>query len=93
MSTVGVRELKNRLTHYLRRARQGEEVIVTERGKPVAILQALDKTDRPRSLEARLAQLAARGLVILPTGKGLQRIKRIRIAGPPVSQAILEDRR
>ena len=35
MSAVGVRELKNRLTYYLRRARKGEEVIVTERGRPV----------------------------------------------------------
>src|SRR5262249_55890290 len=35
MGAVGVRELKNRLTHYLRRARKGEEVIVTERGRPV----------------------------------------------------------
>ncbi len=30
MSSVGVRELKNRLTEYLRRTKGGEEVIVTE---------------------------------------------------------------
>ena len=38
MSTVGVKELKDRLTQYLRRTKQGEEVVVTERGKPIAIL-------------------------------------------------------
>jgi prevent-host-death family protein len=93
VGTVGVRELKNRLTHYLRRARQGEEVIVTERGKPVAILQSLEKAAHPTSLEARLAQLAARGLVILPTAKRRRRFRPIKIAGPPLSQTILEDRR
>jgi prevent-host-death family protein len=32
MGTVGVKELKNCLTRYLRRTKQGEELIVTERG-------------------------------------------------------------
>ncbi|MBI1959804.1 MAG: type II toxin-antitoxin system prevent-host-death family antitoxin, partial [Candidatus Rokubacteria bacterium] len=40
MSSVGVRELKNRLTEYLRRTKRGEVVIVTERGLPIALLQA-----------------------------------------------------
>ena len=51
MSAVGVRELKNRLTYYLRRARKGEEVIVTERGRPVAILHSLQHLDRAAALE------------------------------------------
>ncbi len=29
MSTVGVRELENRLTRYLRQRKQGEEIVVT----------------------------------------------------------------
>ncbi|MBI1735127.1 MAG: type II toxin-antitoxin system Phd/YefM family antitoxin [Candidatus Rokubacteria bacterium] len=93
MSTVGVRELKNRLTHYLGRAKRGEEVIVTERGKPVAILQSLRTIERPTSIEARLAKLAASGLVTLPAGKRLARVKRVRVTGVPVSRTILEDRR
>jgi len=35
---VGIRELKNRLTHYISLIKRGEEVVVTERGSPVAIL-------------------------------------------------------
>ena len=38
MSTVGIRELKSRLTRYLRQTKQGEEIVVTERGKPIALL-------------------------------------------------------
>ncbi len=33
---VGVRELRNNLSRYLERVRGGEEVIVTDRGSPVA---------------------------------------------------------
>lgn len=54
---VGVRDLKNNLSRYLDRVREGEVVIVTDRGKPVARLSALDhSTDR-------LAELIAAGLV------------------------------
>ena len=34
-NTVGIRELKNRLSEYLRRVKAGEIVIITERGRPV----------------------------------------------------------
>ena len=37
-SKVAVRELKDRLSEYLRRVEAGEELIVTSRGKPVARL-------------------------------------------------------
>jgi len=93
MGAVGVRELKNRLTYYLRRARKGEEVIVTERGRPVAVLRSLQHLDRAVSLETRLARLAALGIVTLPTRRGFGRDRPLRMSGPPVSQAILEDRR
>ena len=93
MATVGVRDLKNRLTHYLGRAKRGEEVVVTERGRPVAILASIQSVEKPRSLQAQLAKLAASGLAILPTGKRLTRVRRVRISGQAVSRTILEDRR
>lgn len=34
MVSVGIRELKNRLSQYLKRVRAGERLVVTERGKP-----------------------------------------------------------
>jgi len=93
MGAVGVRELKNRLTYYLRRARKGEEVIVTERGRPIAILKSLQEVDRAATLETRLARLAALGIVTLPTRKRFGRARPARIVGSSVSRAILEDRR
>jgi antitoxin (DNA-binding transcriptional repressor) of toxin-antitoxin stability system len=36
---VGLRELKNKLSEYVRRVREGEEVLVTDRGEVVAELR------------------------------------------------------
>lgn len=93
MSSVGIKELKNRLTYYLRRTKQGEEVVVTERGKPIALIQAIQSAERIVSLDARLARLAAQGLVTLPTRKPMRKVRPVKISGLPVSRIILEDRR
>lgn len=39
MRAVGVRELKNRLSEYLRLVRNGEEILVTDHGEVVAELR------------------------------------------------------
>ena len=39
MISVGIRELKNRLSEYLRMVRRGEQVLVTDRGETVAELR------------------------------------------------------
>jgi prevent-host-death family protein len=93
MSSVGVRELKSRLTHYLRRTKHGEELVVTERGRPIALLQPIQSAGPVKSLEARLAQMAAQGRVALPTRKPLSRVRPVRVSGAAISQTILEDRR
>jgi prevent-host-death family protein len=45
--TVGVRELRQNLSVYLRRVRAGERLIVTERNVPVAELTPLGASDDP----------------------------------------------
>lgn len=39
MKAVGIRELKNRLSEYLRLVRNGEEILVTDRGEVIAELR------------------------------------------------------
>jgi len=57
---VGIRELKNNLSHHLDQVREGAEVVVTDRGRPIARLVPIDgPTDR-------LAKLIAAGLVRPP---------------------------
>ena len=93
MSTVGIKELKNRLTEYLRRTKKGEEVIVTERGKPIAVIQSIECVERLQTLEAKLARLAAQGIVTLPVRKPRKKIRLVTASGRPVSETILNERR
>ncbi len=51
---VGVRELRQNLSVYLDRVKEGERMEVTERGKPVALLVPLPE-ESPNSLEAMIA--------------------------------------
>jgi len=66
MKSAGVAELKAHLSQYLASVKEGEEVTVTERGRPIARLVPLDPEARQ---EARLQRLARAGLVKLPTKK------------------------
>jgi prevent-host-death family protein len=93
MNIVGVKELKNRLTQYLRRAKLGEEVIVTERGRPIAVIRSAEEALPDTSLEARLSKLAGEGRVQLPRRKFLVRIPRITVEGLSMAQTVIEDRR
>jgi prevent-host-death family protein len=53
---VGIRELRDRLKHYVETARSGEDVIVTDRGRPVARLVALhEERSVDRLIRAGLA--------------------------------------
>jgi len=66
MEKVGVRELKDRLSHYLRVVRQGQSVEVTVRGKAVARLvpvQPRGEMALPEELEARMWELASDGFL------------------------------
>ena len=65
MKTVGVRELKNRLSEYIRHVRSGEAVLVTDRGQIVAELGPPGDAGGDTSLPAGLSALARRGLVTL----------------------------
>lgn len=73
METVGLRELKNRLSEYVARVRSGEGILVTDRGEVVAELippgQGIDK----RGASSAVVALARRGELTLgaPNTAGL----------------------
>jgi len=94
MHYVGIRELKNRLTYYLGLTRDGDNVIVTDRGRPMAILHTLETVDETAGVEERLLSLAGKGLVRLPRPKTrLSQALPRKIKGRAVSALITEDRR
>jgi prevent-host-death family protein len=43
MLQAGVRNLKDHLSEYLRRVRQGERILITDRGRPIATLVGVDQ--------------------------------------------------
>jgi antitoxin (DNA-binding transcriptional repressor) of toxin-antitoxin stability system len=68
MRAVGIRELKNRLSHYVRLVEAGESVLVTDRGAVVAELRPPGSSSLGTEvdpLDARLADLARRGRATL----------------------------
>lgn len=62
MKSVGIRELKNRLSEYVREARSGEGVLVTDRGEVVAELISSQGNSR-QDVASALQSLARRGRV------------------------------
>lgn len=73
MKTVGVRELKNRLSEYIRQAKSGEGVLVTDRGQVVAELTPPGHGATDASVPAGLLALARRHLLVIgaPPDSGL----------------------
>jgi prevent-host-death family protein len=46
---VSLREINQHLTRYVRAAEGGERIVITRRGKPVALLSPLPKAERSLS--------------------------------------------
>jgi len=66
MDTVNIAELKARLSHYLRRVRRGEPLLVRDRDRVIARIEpaGADDESATRSDDARLLDdLEARGIV------------------------------
>jgi antitoxin (DNA-binding transcriptional repressor) of toxin-antitoxin stability system len=87
MASVGVRELKNHLSAYLKRAQQGELVVITDRGKPIGELTA----SRGPALE-RARSLVRGGIANWSGGKPRGLVDAPRPRKGLVSEAVIEDR-
>lgn len=58
---LGVREVKARLSSLLKKVREGQEIIITDRGKPIG--KIVPFPDKSLSLEDRIERLENRGLL------------------------------
>jgi prevent-host-death family protein len=89
--TTSVADLKARTSEILRRVKSGQEILITERGVPVARIQPLDDAQRRSTRRTRLARAG-----LLRPGKA--RLPRL-LAAPPegrpsgVVEALVEERR
>ncbi|MBI4604110.1 MAG: type II toxin-antitoxin system prevent-host-death family antitoxin [Planctomycetes bacterium] len=93
MTTTPVAELKAKLSKYLKQVKAGQEVLVTERGVPVAKLVPLEAAHKRGS---RRERLASAGLLRLGRGrvrKALLTPPKGTVTGKTVLEALLEERR
>ena len=93
MQIVNIAELKNRLSHYLRQVRAGEEILVRNRAWPVAKIVPLSATN---DFSVEELELAADGIISLP-GKELDIDAFLALPRPDVPlevavQAVVDDR-
>ena len=81
---VGAYEAKTHLPKLLERVRRGERITITKRGKPIAELRPVAKTDR----------IALRGaLARLDESRARLRARGVRVSKEEILSAIREGRR
>lgn len=66
MQTAAVSELKASTSEYLAKVKSGEEILITDRGTPIAKIIPLRRTDD--ALAARMTQLERAGMIRRGTG-------------------------
>jgi antitoxin (DNA-binding transcriptional repressor) of toxin-antitoxin stability system len=93
MKAVAVRELKNRLSAYLREVARGEVVLVTDRGRVVAELRRPSGDLPPTSLDGALARLHAEGALTPGPHRDRAAYRRTRVPLRDEAQRLLDAER
>jgi prevent-host-death family protein len=89
MTEVGVETLKDQFADYLRRARGGERIVITEHGRSVALLIPIEENAAAK----RARELVEAGAAEWSGGKPAGSRRRPRARGKSASDIVLEDRR
>lgn len=92
MKTATVSKLKASLSEYLRQVKAGEEVLITERGRPIAKLAPALSS---HTLSEHLVEMEKQGLIKLGSGrlpKGFWDMPRPEDPKGLVSKAVLRER-
>ena len=87
---IGLREANLHFSKYIEQVRNGEQIVLTERGEPIALLKPVKS--RSGVLQDRLEILEKRGLLRRPTKSGFRIPRGVRIQGRPLSQYVSADR-
>ena len=89
---IGLREANQRFSQTIKAVRAGQEVILTDRGHPIAVITPItDKGGR----DAMLQTMAEQGLITVAARKGpmpTPRWRPVKVKGKPISQTVIDDR-
>ncbi len=89
MKTAGIKDLKNRLSYYLREVKKGEKILVTDRDQVIATILPVKRGEE----DSELLSLVKEGFASWRGGKPTGSQSPIKIKGRTVSEIVLEERR
>src|SRR5660397_297073 len=90
MFQAGIKEAKNSLSRLLTRVKAGEEVVITDRGRPVA--RIVKEPVEERSFRETRGDLVESGRVVLPS-RSIRKDElavMVEVSGKPVSEMVTE---
>lgn len=93
VKAVAVKELKNRLSSYLREVKDGEIVLVTDRGKVIAELRRPTTMSPPTAEQDALLRLAEAGVLDLGLPQNSAAYRPSPLAKPVASRDLLDAER
>jgi antitoxin (DNA-binding transcriptional repressor) of toxin-antitoxin stability system len=87
---IGLREANQRFSKAIKAVKAGKDVILTDRGKPIAVIKALT---RAPGLEQVVRELEAAGVLQAATRRGpMPPWRPRRLRGSPLAQTVEEER-
>ena len=89
MKTAGIKDLKNRLSFYLREVKKGEKILITDRNQVIATIFPVERGEE----DSKLLSLVKEGFASWRGGKPTGSHRPVKIEGRTVSEIVLEDRR
>lgn len=90
---LGLREANQHFSKAIKAVRAGKEVVLTERGHPIAVIKPIKEEEDAR--EAALQAMATEGLITPASRKGpmpAPRWRPLKVKGKPLSETIIDDR-
>ena len=89
---LGLREANQQFSRAIRAVRAGREVVLTDRGRPVAVIAPVKDSDGDSSAWHAMAE---EGLIRPAARKGpmpAPRWRPARVVGPSISRTVIDDR-
>ena len=89
---LGLREANQHFSKAIRAVRLGKEVVLTDRGRPIAVIKPLKNED---AHEDAMQAMVDEGTIRPAARKGptpAPRWRPVKVKGKPLSQTVIEDR-
>jgi prevent-host-death family protein len=87
---IGLREANQRFSRAIKAVKAGKEVVLTDRGKPIAVIKPLTQGSGPEEV---VRDLEAAGVLQAATRRGpMPPWRPRRLRGAPLSQTVEEER-